>query len=252
MLLDADATAYGDIIPEIGALTSYSQGNASAEVYSQFEYKIPENADGWLFTQNVVSNNSVSITIPAGTYDWCITNPTPYDYCIWIASENGNVGGRQDNYLFEGGKIYEFNVTLGDNGFDRVDVDITTFAPSSGTVTDDEPWTLVENVTMPYTFDGLDNETMYEVEVQAVCDNGQTTPWCRSIFTTLSVCAEPRELSATNISADAATLSWTGYQEGYNLCGEDAGVNMAYYMTTGKEPMMYDPQFGNMYFSLVN
>ena len=41
MLLDADATAYGDIIPEIGALTSYSQGNASAEVYSQFEYKIP-------------------------------------------------------------------------------------------------------------------------------------------------------------------------------------------------------------------
>ena len=42
------------------------------------------------------------------------------------------------------------------------------------------------------------------------------------------------------------------YQEGYNLCGEDAGVNMAYYVTTGKEPMMYDPQFGNMYFSLVN
>ena len=214
MLLDANATAYGSIIPETGGLTSY--GDASAEVYSQFEYKIPENADGWLFTQNVVFNNSVSITIPAGTYDWCITNPTPYDR-IWIASENGNVGGRQDNYLFEGGKIYEFNVTLGDNGFDRVDVDITTFAPSSGTVTDDEPWTLVENVTMPYTFDGLDNETMYEVEVQAVCDNGETTSWCRSIFTTLSVCAEPRELSATNISADAATLSWTGYQEGYTL-----------------------------------
>lgn len=214
MLLDADATAYGSIIPETGGLTSY--GDASAEVYSQFEYKIPENADGWLLTQNVVFNNSVSITIPAGTYDWCITNPTPFDR-IWIASENGNVGGRQDNYLFEGGKIYEFNVTLGDNGFDRVDVDITTFAPSSGSATDYEPWTLVENVTMPYTFDGLDNETMYEVEVQAVCDNGETTPWCRSIFTTPSVCAEPRELSATNISSDAATLSWTGYQEGYTL-----------------------------------
>ena len=214
MLLDADATAYGSIIPETGGLTSY--GDASAEVYSQFEYKIPENADGWLFTQNVVFNNSVSITIPAGTYDWCITNPTPEDR-MWIASENGNVGGRQDDYQFEGGKIYEFTVTLGDDSYDRVTVDITTFAPSSGSATDDEPWTLVENVTMPYTINGLDVETMYEVEVQAVCDNGETTPWCRSIFTTPSVCAEPRELSATNISSDAATLSWTGYQEGYTL-----------------------------------
>lgn len=216
MLLDAEATAYGSIIPETGGLTSY--GDASAEVYSQFEYKIPENADGWLFTQNVVFNNSVSITIPAGTYDWCITNPTPEDR-MWIASENGNVGGRQDDYQFEGGKIYEFTVTYGNDAFghDRVDIDITTIAPSSGTVTDDEPWTLVENVTMPYTINGLDVETMYEVEVQAVCDNGETTPWCRSIFTTPSVCAEPRELSATNISSDAATLSWTGYQEGYTL-----------------------------------
>ena len=75
MLLDADATAYGTIIPESGALTS--SGNVSESVYDEFEYKIPENADGALTTSNMVNDNSVTITIPAGTYDWCITNPTP-------------------------------------------------------------------------------------------------------------------------------------------------------------------------------
>ena len=42
------------------------------------------------------------------------------------------------------------------------------------------------------------------------------------------------------------------YQEGYNYCGEDAGVNAAYYVTTGKEPMIYDPQFQELYISEVN
>ena len=42
------------------------------------------------------------------------------------------------------------------------------------------------------------------------------------------------------------------FQQGYNECGEDAGVNMAYYVSTGKEPMMYDQQFDFMYYSKVN
>ena len=100
MLLDADATAYGTIIPETGGLTT--SGDATAETYAEFEYKIPENADGALTTGNIVINNSITIEIPAGTYDWCITNPTPGDR-IWIASEQGNVGGRADDYVFEEG-----------------------------------------------------------------------------------------------------------------------------------------------------
>ncbi len=110
MLLDADATAYGTIIPESGPLTS--SGNASPDVYAEFEYKIPEDADGNLNTTHAVfGGNSVSITIPAGTYDWCITNPSPNDR-VWIASAQGNVGGRQDDYTFVAGCTYEFTVTL--------------------------------------------------------------------------------------------------------------------------------------------
>ena len=109
MLLDADATAYGTIIPETGALTS--SGNASDATYAEFEYKIPENADGNLYTTNIVMNNSISILIPAGTYDYCITNPTPGDR-MWIASSNGPVPGRADDFVFEAGLNYVFSVEL--------------------------------------------------------------------------------------------------------------------------------------------
>lgn len=109
MLLDKSHSLYGSTIPSDGALSLSCTGNES--IYAQFDYKIPVNADGNCSTQNIVINNSVSITIPAGVYDWCITNPTPDDR-IWIASSQGNVGGRQDDYEFEAGKTYEFTVTL--------------------------------------------------------------------------------------------------------------------------------------------
>jgi len=107
MLIDADATTYGTIIPTSNGLTT--SGDADPSVYAEFEYKIPENADGALNTSNIVLDNQVSIQIPAGTYDFCITNPTPGDK-MWIASQGGNVGGRHDDYVFKAGYIYEFYV----------------------------------------------------------------------------------------------------------------------------------------------
>ena len=107
LLLDADANAYGSIIPESGGLTS--SGDASPETYAEFEYKIPENADGSLTTTNIVCGDSITITIPAGTYDWCVTNPTPGSR-VWIASKHGSVGGRCDDFTFEAGRTYEFVV----------------------------------------------------------------------------------------------------------------------------------------------
>ena len=118
MLLDEDAIAYGTIIPETGPLTT--SGNASDAVYAEFEYKIPENADGALTTQNMVMNASVTILIPAGVYDWCITNPTPGDR-MWIASDGGSIGGRGDDFEFASGVAYEFVVSFGGNN-DQTDL----------------------------------------------------------------------------------------------------------------------------------
>ena len=150
MLLDADATAYGTIIPETGPLTT--SGDASADVYAQFEYKIPVNADGACSTQNIVLNNSITIEIPAGTYDYCITNPTPNDR-IWIASESGTVSSRGNDFVFEAGLTYVFTVTLGDLN-DRVDLEIidpslptlpTELTAEPAATTADVSWTPGEN-----------------------------------------------------------------------------------------------------------
>ncbi|MBR3299132.1 MAG: DUF2436 domain-containing protein [Clostridia bacterium] len=136
MLIDADATAYGTIIPETGGLTS--AGDAPAGTYDQFEYKIPVNADGSCTTQNIIVTGEIAIEIPAGTYDWCITNPTPGDR-IWIASSNGNVPGRYDDFEFEGGNTYTFTVTFGGQN-DQVNLEVeggTT--PVDPTPTPDDP-----------------------------------------------------------------------------------------------------------------
>ena len=121
MLLDDTHSLYGTTIPTSGALSMNCSGNEG--IYSQFSHKIPTNADGNCTTGNIVINNTIEITIPAGTYDWCITNPTPGDR-IWIAAGNGNVGGRYDDYVFEGGHTYEFTVSRYGNN-DGVDVTIT-------------------------------------------------------------------------------------------------------------------------------
>ena len=141
MLLDADATAYGTIIPESGGLTS--SGDAPQSVYDEFEYKIPENADGSMNTQNMISQGQIAIEIPGGVYDWCITNPTPGDR-IWIASSNGNIPGRYDDYEFESGKTYTFTVTFGGQN-DQVDLTIEegsnppTNPPTENPPTDNPP-----------------------------------------------------------------------------------------------------------------
>ena len=121
MLLDDTHSLYGTVIPTTGALSMNCSGNDA--IYAQFSHKIPTNADGNCTTSNIVLMNTVEITIPAGTYDWCIVNPTPGDR-LWIAAANGNVGGRYDDYVFEGGHIYEFTVSMyGSN--DGVDVTVT-------------------------------------------------------------------------------------------------------------------------------
>ena len=205
MLLDADATAYGTIIPATGALSTNCSGNE--DIYAEFEYKIPANADGSCTTSNIVLDNTITLQIPAGTYDWCITNPTPGDR-IWIASAQGNVGGRADDYVFEGGMIYEFNLYLSGSN-DATDVTI---------MCSNVDWTYVNNATSPYTITGLDPETEYYVGVQAVCggEDGESV-WTTTSFTTPSNCDAPTALNVTNLMPTTATLNWTGYQDGYEV-----------------------------------
>lgn len=108
LLLDADHTAYGDVIPETGALSDTSAASIASmvDVYAMFEYKIPTNADASLTTTNVITGgNSVSIDIPVGIYDYVVVNPTP-NARFWIAPS-----GRADDYSFQDGIEYIFSIT---------------------------------------------------------------------------------------------------------------------------------------------
>ena len=172
MLLDADANAYGTIIPETGGLTT--SGDADALVYAEFEYKIPENADGSLTTENIVLNNSISITIPEGTYDWCITNPTPGDR-VWIASANGSIPGRYDDYVFEKGHVYEFSVALGGSN-DAVTLLI------DGELPPEPPVPVAEPVDVPYTADFTSEAPMDNFSILDANNDGSTWSWSSTYY----------------------------------------------------------------------
>ena len=181
MLLDKDHDTYGGIIPTSGGLS----GDAAelAEKYEEFEYKIPETADCALNTTNMLNGTegkrTATITIPTGTYDWCITNPTPDDR-MWIASGNGNVGGRQDDFVFDAGKHYTFTVTYDyELGYDCVNM---TIEDDATLVTGDE--TEVTGIKgTSYTLSGLDASTYYTVYVQSV-KGDKNSDWSSVTFTT--------------------------------------------------------------------
>ncbi len=184
MLLDIDHNTYGynSVIPTTGGMSGDAEELAAK--YALFEYKIPEGADSNLSTSNMLNGRegkrTATITIPSGTYDWCITNPTPNDR-MWIASERGNVGGRQNDFFFEVGKHYTFTVTLDNNsGNDHVDM---TVEDDEDLVTGDE--IEVTGITSTsYNLSGLDASTYYAVYVQSV-KGDKTSEWSCVSFSTL-------------------------------------------------------------------
>ena len=227
MLLDADATAFGNEIPTSGALTSGCSGTAG--LYDAFEYKIPENADPNCSTSNIVINNTVTITIPAGTYDWMITNPTPGDR-IWIASAQGNVGGRQDDYVFEAGKTYEFTLSMqGSN--DATNVTITdgnknvyanTFAPMPcGEAKDIADVVTVDNgyVVLPANNRSVDH---YNVKLDGIMEGTTTLPFFQHDVTNL-VEGETYTTAVQKVYTTGES-EWAEFNWVYTACDNYAGL----------------------------
>ena len=95
----------------------------------------------------------------------------------------------------------------------------------------DDTWdvTLTE-VTSPYSLTELTDETMYEVEVQAACGGEDgVSEWVGASFTTPSNCAAPFDLASDDITSTGATLSWSGYQDSYNIQYRTAESRKTYY-----------------------
>ena len=115
MLLDSNHNTYGVQIPSsIGSLFSQN-GGADASVYAEFEYKMPENANGNLEeTSWYTGIQKQSIEINPGTYDYVICVPQPSlnrTVIVWLGS-GGTVGdGVGNDVVFEAGIEYIFTIS---------------------------------------------------------------------------------------------------------------------------------------------
>ena len=120
MLLDEDATMYA----------SWNSNGITQSLYDMAEYTIPESADynSSGNVSNMLIGQTGQVAVPAGTYDILITNPSPSDDKIYMASTGGNIGGRINDYSIDAGNIYTFTISMGSDSHDQTDVEITSLA----------------------------------------------------------------------------------------------------------------------------
>lgn len=95
LLLDADHSTYGEVF--WGPRSSYFGD------YSHFEYKLPEDAEPVRGTQLCLYDGTLTLQIPAGTYDYMIVRPD-YESLDII----GDTYGAADDFVFKAGETYHF------------------------------------------------------------------------------------------------------------------------------------------------
>lgn len=144
MLLDADATAYGELFYD------FSLGYYGTS-YDDFEYKIPENADASETTENTVLDGEVAIEIPAGKYDYMIVYPFPGEGMVM---PNGDFA-KYDDFEFKEGNSYRFVCEYQQNEFGYNQVFAVLYADVDAAVT---------SVTLPGN--GMDLGAEEEVTIE--------------------------------------------------------------------------------------
>ncbi len=80
----------------------------------------------------------------------------------------------------------------------------------------DITWNTATTTEKSYDITGLDPETTYIVQVRGDFGSDGVSEWATSAFTTLASNATPIDLTA-DVTTTSATLSWTAYQDSYNV-----------------------------------
>ena len=173
--------------------------------------------------QQATTDGYIKYTIPEG-YE----NKT---FTLELTTANTNygsgrfaVGSTQTaavEYNMSKGETHSWTVTGSTGEVITITSPENQYSPDIATVTvhyvPEKEWTYVRNLTkMEYTIEDLELETDYEVQVQAIGDDGTLSDWCRpDVFTTL---AEEPIIPSVHIMGDIDDQEWAA----------DAGTKMEY------------------------
>lgn len=200
-----NASEYGGNIDKNGNPRAIDAVTATSASYNN---QIALTPDNWLISPRVSLNGTLSLWVRGQDPDWAgehfaiylsTTGKEVDDFTTVLIAESVATGVyveyTADLSAYAGKKGYiairHFNIT----DMFRLNVDnITITDPSTN-----GEWVEVNNVTSPYTIEGLDDLSNYEVEVQAVYSGGESR-WSPVSFTTLPTIELPDDATGTEIS----------------------------------------------------
>lgn len=214
-------TLFDDPIP------AHSGTNVAMSRSWYSDYYDAPNVDNWLISPQVTLNGQLSY--------WARGNALyPEHYEVYVSTTTS------DTTAFT--LLYTPSIVT-DNWVEHT-VDLSTYAGQQGYIAfrhtdNDKDYLFIDDVlvgsmvtveagawsaSIPAIGDSLvierlSPETAYEWKVQAVCggEDGSSLWSDSTMFTTPSACDAPVNLAATNETYNSATLSWSNYQETYNL-----------------------------------
>ena len=203
--------------------------------------------DNWLVTPQIALQGTMRVWLRAQDPSYAAEHYAIYlsttgnevaDFTTTLVEESSDLSG---DYLEITADLSSYNGQLGYiairhfNCTDMFRINVDDFGIYGGEVPAGE-WIVVTSDATSVDIEELDPETTYEWQVRGEnrnCTNGEDegyTAWSElGTFTTPGLCDNPNTFVFENLEATTATLTWTGYQESYNVQYRTAEVAEYYF-----------------------
>ncbi len=231
-IIDADGDGFNWMSNlDMGAALNAHSGSGVAYSQSYSDDDEPLTPDNWLISPRVELGGIVKFWACGQDPAYCEEN-----FAIYVSTTGTNPSNfTQISEEFTAtGEYLQYSADLSAysgmgyvairhfNCTDMFYLNIDDFGIYTGEISGGTDWYVLEDMLVDndhhFTLEGLETESTYEVMVQGNCTKYETTPWSESLFfTTLSSCERPTIVAVNEVSAEQATVVWTGYHDAYNL-----------------------------------